>query len=141
MSIQDRDKQKTAIEKTVQKFAALLPSVRPQPNPAKKALVLIDGTSISRTSVLAAEQLNHHFGTKIDVVCFYSENIPTEAKTSKQSYEDSLTFAYEHLRSDEFEIKGQVVESVEMLRSILDAILKEGEYDLIIVPSSFIGIT
>ncbi|MHA1954502.1 MAG: hypothetical protein ACW96U_11215, partial [Candidatus Heimdallarchaeaceae archaeon] len=119
MSIQDRDKQKAALEKTLQKFTELLPSVSPVPSPVKKALVIINGTAKSRTAVLLAEELNRNFGTGIDVICFHSEQKPEIDSTTKESYEDTLAFAYEHLRSEEFEIKGHCVENIDMLKNIL----------------------
>jgi hypothetical protein len=139
MSIQDRDKQKVALDKTVQKFTELLPSVRPEPLPIEKALVIINGTAKSRAAVLLAEELNRNFGTEIDVICFYTEQKPETLNITKESYEDSLAFAYEHLKSEDFEIKGQVVENIEILTTILGNVLTAGKYDLIIVPSSFIG--
>ncbi|MCG3256283.1 MAG: hypothetical protein KAU62_09380, partial [Candidatus Heimdallarchaeota archaeon] len=140
MALQDRDKQKSALEKTLQKFSELLPSVKPEVPPAEKALAIIDGTAKSKAAVLCAGELNRHFGTKIDVICFYTEQSLTDSETTRESYEDSLAFAYEHLRSEDFEIKGEVVENLENLRSILDNVLLTTEYDLIIVPSSFIGL-
>jgi len=104
MAIQDKDKQKEALEKTLQKFSELLPSVNPEVHPAERALVIIDGTAKSKAAVLCAGELNRHFGTKIDVICFYTEQPPTAAETSRESYEDSLAFAYEHLKSEDFEI-------------------------------------
>lgn len=139
MSIQDRDKQKAALKKTLQKFTELLPSVSPVPTPIKKALVIINGTAKSRTAILLAEELNLNFGTGIDVVCFYSEQKQEIDSSSKESYENTLAFAYEHLRSEEFEIKGHVVENIDMLKSILNNVILATEYDIIIVPSSFIG--
>ncbi|MHA2255508.1 MAG: hypothetical protein ACXAAM_05510, partial [Candidatus Heimdallarchaeaceae archaeon] len=139
MSIQDRDKQKAALEKTLQKFTELLPSVSPVPSPVKKALVIINGTAKSRTAVLLAEELNRNFGTGIDVICFHSEQKPEIDSTTKESYEDTLAFAYEHLRSEEFEIKGHCVENIDMLKNILTNVIQTTEYDIIIVPSSFIG--
>ncbi|MCG3222310.1 MAG: hypothetical protein H7641_13100 [Candidatus Heimdallarchaeota archaeon] len=139
MSIQDRDKQKAALEKTLQKFTELLPSVSPVPTPVKKALVIINGTAKSRTAVLLAEELNRNFGTGIDVVCFYSEQKQEIDDSTKESYENTLAFAYEHLRSKEFEIKGHVVENIDMLKNILNNVIQATEYDIIIVPSSFIG--
>ena len=139
MAIQDRDKQKSEIEKTVQKFSELLPSVTPTAEPAKRALVIIDGTAKSKAAVLVAGELNRHFGTKIDVICFYTEQESASNVISKESYEDSLAFAYEHLKSKDFEIKGEVVENIDNLKSILDNVIQTVEYDIIIVPSSFIG--
>jgi len=140
MSIQDKDKQKAELEKTLQKFTELLPSVSPEPKKIDKALVIINGTAKSRAAVLLARELNRYFQTYIDVVCFYTEQKPERVETTKESYEDSLAFAYEHLKSEDFEIKGQIVENVEMLKTILDSVLKTTDYDLIIIPSSFIGI-
>ncbi|MCK4845341.1 MAG: universal stress protein, partial [Candidatus Heimdallarchaeota archaeon] len=141
MSLPDRDKQKASIDRELTKFSDLIPSVRTVHPPIKKALALIDGSSKSRAAVLLAEELNRKDGTKIDVLCFYSEQHQTDTLLpSKESYEDSFAFAYEHLKSEDFEIKGQVLEDISMFNQILDAILNSGEYDLIIIPSSFIGI-
>ncbi len=140
MAIQDRDKQKEALEKSLQKFSELLPSVNPEAPSAERALVIIDGTAKSKAAVLCAEELNRHFGSKIDVICFYTEQPPTAEETSMKSYEDSLAFAYEHLKSEDFEIKGEVVENLENLRSILDNVINTTDYDIIILPSSFIGL-
>ncbi len=140
MAIQDKDKQKSELEKTMQKFSDLLPSVKPKVDPAERALVIIDGTAKSKAAVLVAGELNRHFGTKIDVICFYTEQPPSKSRASKKSYEDSLSFAYEHLKSEDFEIKGEVVENIENLKSILDNVIQTVVYDIIIVPSSFIGL-
>ena len=140
MAMQDLDKQKSALEKTMQKFAELLPSVKPETSPVEKALVVIDGTAKSKAAVLCAGELNRNFGTKIDVICFYTKQPPENSTTSKESYEDSLSFAFEHLKSEDFEIKGEVVEDIDNLRSILDNVIMSVNYDVIIVPSSFIGL-
>ena len=139
MSLPDRDKQKASIGREFIKFSELMPSVNPAQPPIKKTLVLIDGSLKSRAAVLLAGEINRFFGTKIDVICFYADH--KEAPLlPKESYEVSLAFAYEHLKSEDFEIKGQVLEDISTLKQILDAILKTEEHDLIIVPSSFIGI-
>ncbi|MCE7741761.1 MAG: universal stress protein [Candidatus Heimdallarchaeota archaeon] len=140
MAIPDKDKQKSELEKTMQKFSDLLPSVKPEVDPAEKALVVIDGTAKSKAAVLVAGELNRHFGTKIDVICFYTEQPPAKTEASKESYESSLSFAYEHLKSKDFEIKGEVVENIDNLKSILDNVIQSVEYDIILVPSSFIGL-
>ena len=141
MSLPDRDKQKASIDRELTKFSELIPSVRTVQPPINKALALIDGSSKSRAAVLLAEELNRKNGTKIDVLCFYSEQHQIDTLLpSKESYDDSFAFAYEHLKSEDFEIKGQVLEDVSMFNQILDTILNSGEYDLIIIPSSFIGI-
>ena len=141
MSLPDRDKQKASIDRELIKFSELIPSVRTVQPPINKALALIDGSSKSRAAVLLAEELNRKNGTKIDVLCFYSEQHQTDTLLpSKESYDVSFAFAYEHLKSEDFEIKGQVLEDITMFNQILDAILNSGEYDLIIIPSSFIGI-
>ncbi|MHA1516385.1 MAG: hypothetical protein ACTSPF_12680 [Candidatus Heimdallarchaeaceae archaeon] len=137
MAIQDRDKQKSALKKTLRKFTELLPSVKPEVPPAEKALAIIDGTAKSKAAVLCAGELNRHFGTKIDVVCFYTEQPSTTSETTKESYEDSLAFAYEHLRSEDFEIKGEVVENLENLKSILDNVIMTTEYDIIMPALQF----
>ena len=141
MSLPDRDKQKASIDRELIKFSELIPSERTVHPPIKKALALIDGSSKSRAAVLLAGELNRKNGTKIDVLCFYSEQDQTDTLLpSKESYDVSFAFAYEHLKSEDFEIKGQVLEDISMFNQILDAILNSGEYDLIIIPSSFIGI-
>ncbi|MHA1200346.1 MAG: hypothetical protein ACTSQF_13550, partial [Candidatus Heimdallarchaeaceae archaeon] len=140
MAIQDRDKQKSELEKTMKKFSKLLPSVKPEVVPAERALVVIDGTAKSKAAVLVAEELNRHFGTKIDVICFYTEQPPSTTEASKESDEVSLSYAYEHLKSDDFEIKGEVYENIENLKAILDNVIQSVEYDIILVASSFIGL-
>ena len=111
MSLPDRDKQKASIGREFIKFSELMPSVNPAQPPIKKTLVLIDGSLKSRAAVLLAGEINRFFGTKIDVICFYADH--KEAPLlPKESYEVSLAFAYEHLKSEDFEIKGTNVQGV-----------------------------
>jgi len=139
MSIGDPDKQKIIYKETLKKISELLPSVRLEQPPIKNALIIIGGTAKARTVVLLAGELNKHFNTKIDIIFFYSEQSKVADEVTKESFEDSLAFTHEHLRSDDFEIIGPVVENTEMLKITLDNAFKNTTYDLIIIPSSFIG--
>ncbi len=139
MSIGDPNKQKVILKETLKKISELLPSVRLELPPIENALIIIDGTAKSRTVVLLSGELNKHFNTKIDIIYFYSEQSRVADEVAIESYEDSLAFTNEHLRSEAFEIKGPVVENTEMLKIVLDNAFKNTTYDLIIIPSSFIG--
>jgi len=139
MSIGDPEKQKIIYKETLKKISELLPSVRLEQPPIEKALIIIGGTAKARTVVLLAGELNKHFNTKIDIITFYSEQSKVSDEVTKESFEDSLAFTHEHLRSDDFEIIGPVVENTEMLKISLDNAFKNTTYDLIIIPSSFIG--
>lgn len=139
MSIGDPEKQKIIYKETLKKISELLPSVRLEQPPIKKTLIIIGGTAKARTVVLLAGELNKHFNTKIDIITFYSEQSKVSDEVTKESFEDSLAFTHEHLRSDDFEIIGSVVENTEMLKISLDNAFKNTTYDLIIIPSSFIG--
>ncbi|TET74702.1 MAG: hypothetical protein E3J43_09470 [Candidatus Heimdallarchaeota archaeon] len=139
MSIGDPEKQKIIYKETLKKIFELLPSVRLEQPPIEKALIIIGGTAKARTVVLLAGELNKHFNTKIDIITFYSEQSKVSDEVTKESFEDSLAFTHEHLRSDDFEIIGPVVENTEMLKISLDNAFKNTTYDLIIIPSSFIG--
>ncbi len=138
MSIGDPEKQKIIYKETLKKISELLPSVRLEQPPIKKTLIIIGGTAKARTVVLLAEELNKHFNTKIDIITFYSEQSKVSDEVTKESFEDSLAFTHEHLRSDDFEIIGSVVENTEMLKISLDNAFKNTNYDLIIIPYSFI---
>ena len=139
MRIRDPSRQKATFKDTLKKITELLPSVRLEQPPIKNALVIVDGTAKSRTAVLISGELNKHFNTKIDVIFFFSERFRGATEVKVESYEDSLAFTHEHLRSEDFEIKCPVVENAEMLKIILDNAFKNSTYDLIIIPSSFIG--
>lgn len=139
MSIGDPDKQKVIYKEALKKISELLPSVRLEQPPIKNALIIIGGTAKARTVVLLAGELNKHFNTKIDIIFFYSEQSKVADEVTKESFEDSLAFTHEHLRSDDFEIIGPVAENTEMLKISLDNAFKNTTYDLIIIPSSFIG--
>ena len=139
MSIGDPNKQKVILKETLKKISELLPSVRLELPPIENALIIIDGTAKSRTVVLLSGELNKHFNTKIYIIYFYSEQSRVADEVAIESYEDSLAFTNEHLRSEAFEIKGPVVENTEMLKIVLDNAFKNTTYDLIIIPSSFIG--
>ncbi|MHA1304479.1 MAG: universal stress protein [Candidatus Heimdallarchaeaceae archaeon] len=134
-----KDAQTEVIEEQKQKFANLLPSIEPAAKPIKNVLVLIDGSKKSRTVVLLAEELRLFFQAKVDVICFYAKQETDIDDVSKESYENSLSFAYEHLSSKDYAIKGHVVEDIDGLRATIDAIVHATDYDLIAVPSSFIG--
>ncbi len=135
------DKSQTSeIEKRMQKFSDLMPSIRVSINNVKRALVLIDGSVKSQTTILLSEELNRNFGAKIDLVCFYAKENVEDREINKQKYEGILNYAQEHLKSDDFVIKGEVVESVQGLIEIIQVILGSNEYDVIIVPTSFVGI-
>ncbi len=135
----DPNKQKIILEDTFKKISELLPSVKIEQPPIEKALIIIDGTAKARTVVLIAGELNKHFNTKIDIICFFSEKFRAATDLKLDSYEDSLTFTHEHLKSESFEIKDPVVKNAEMLKKTLDDAFKNTIYDLIIIPSSFIG--
>ncbi|MCE7743058.1 MAG: hypothetical protein GOP50_11470, partial [Candidatus Heimdallarchaeota archaeon] len=60
-------------------------------------------------------------------------------EVTKESFEDALAFTHEHLRSDAFEIINPVVETADVLIEVLGNAFKNTTYDLIIIPSSFIG--
>jgi hypothetical protein len=135
----DPNKQKVILEDTLKKISELLPSVKIEQPPIEKALIIIDGTAKARTVVLIAGELNKHFNTKIDIICFFSEKFRAATDLKLDSYEDSLTFTHEHLKSESFEIKDPVVKNAEMLKKTLDDAFKNTIYDLIIIPSSFIG--
>ncbi len=126
--------QKETIEEQKKKFTNLLPSVDPSVKPIENVLVLIDGSKKSRTVVLLAEELRLFFQATVDVICFYSKE-----DTNKEQYDMALSFAYEHLSSKLFNIKGHVVEDLDGLKNIISAIINSATYDLIVVPSSFIG--
>ncbi|MHA1447749.1 MAG: hypothetical protein ACTSSN_13730, partial [Candidatus Heimdallarchaeaceae archaeon] len=130
---------KIIYKETLKKISELLRSVRLEQPPIEKALIIIGGTAKARTVVLLAGELNKHFDTKIDIITFYSEQSKVSDEVTKESFEDSLAFTHEHLRSDDFEIIGPVVENTEMLKISLDNAFKNTAYDLIIIPSSFIG--
>ena len=137
--IRDPKKHKVILEETFKKISELLPSVSLEQPPIKNALIIVDGTAKSRTAILVAGELNKHFNTKIDIIYFYPEQSISAKEVAKESYEDSLAFTKEHLRSEDFEIKGPIVENNKMLKLILDDASKNITYDLIIIPSSFIG--
>jgi hypothetical protein len=139
MSIGDPNKQKVIFQETLKKISELLPSVRLEQPPIKNALVIVDGTAKSRTAVLIAGELSKHFNTKIEIIFFFSEKFRAAIDVKIESYEDSLAFTHEHLRSEDFEIKCPVIENAEMLKIILDDSFKNTTYDLIIIPSSFMG--
>ena len=139
MSIGDPEKQKVIYKEALKKISELLPSVRLEQPPIENALIIIGGTAKARTVVLLAGELNKHFNTKIDIISFYSEQSKVSDEVTKESFEDSLTFTHEHLRSDDFEIISPVVENTETLKITLDNAFKNTTYDLIIIPSSFIG--
>lgn len=135
----DPNRQKVILEDTFKKISELLPSVRIKQPPIKKALIIVDGTAKSRTVILIAGGLNKHFNTKIDIIYFFSEKFRAATDLKLESYEDSLAFTQKYLRRESFEIKGPVVENAEMLKTTLDNAFKDTIYDLIIIPSSFIG--
>ncbi len=139
MSIRDPKKHKVIYKETLKKISELLPSVRLEQPPIENTLIIIDGTAKSRTAVLLAGELSKHFNTKIDIIYFFSEKFRGATGVKIESYEDSLAFTHEHLRSEDFEIKCPVVENTEMLKVIFDDAFKNTTYDLIIIPSSFIG--
>ncbi len=139
MSIMDPNKQKVILEDTLKYIYELLPSVRLEHPPIEKVMIIIDGTAKSRTVILIARELNKYFNTKIDIIFFFSEKFRVSTEAILMSYEDSLAFTHEHLRSESFEIKGSVVEHADMLKIFLDDSFKNTTYDLIIIPSSFIG--
>ncbi|NPD87763.1 MAG: universal stress protein [Asgard group archaeon] len=139
MSLRDPKGHKIILEETYKKISELLPSVGFEQPPIENALIIVDGTARSRTAILIAGELNKHFNTKIDIIHFYPEQSVIAEEIAKESYEDSLAFTYEHLRSEVIEIKGPVVENTETLKIILDNTIKNTTYDLIIIPSSVIG--
>ncbi len=139
MSIGDPNKQKVILKETLRKISELLPSVRLEQPPIENALIIIGGTAKSRTTVLLAGELNKHFNTKIDIIPFFSERLRAANEVTKESFEDALAFTHEHLSSDAFEIIDPVVETAEMLIEVLENAFKNTTYDLIIIPSSFIG--
>ena len=139
MSIRNPSRQKAIFKDTLKKISELLPSVMLEQPPIENALVIICGTAKSRTTILLAGELNKHFNTKIDIIPFFSEQLRAANEVTKESFEDALAFTHEHLRSDAFEIKDPVVENTEMLLKVLDNAFKNTTYDLIIIPSSFIG--
>jgi len=135
----DPNKQKVILEDTLKKISELLPSVKIEQPPIEKALIIVDGTAKSRTVIQIAGELNKHFKTKIDIIYFFSEKFKAATDLILTSYEDSLAFTREHLRSESFLIKGPVVKNAAMLKTTLDIAFKDTIYDLIIIPSSFIG--
>ncbi|OLS32071.1 MAG: hypothetical protein HeimAB125_12670 [Candidatus Heimdallarchaeota archaeon AB_125] len=139
MSSRDPYKQNGILQETLKKVSELLPSVRLEQPPIEKALIILKGTSKSRTAVLLAGELNKHFNTKIEIIYYFSEQSRAASDVTRVSYEDSLAFTHKHLRSEIFEIKGPVVENRKTLKKVLDDSFKKANYDLIIIPSSFIG--
>ncbi|MHA1347937.1 MAG: hypothetical protein ACTSO3_16160 [Candidatus Heimdallarchaeaceae archaeon] len=139
MSIMDPNKQKIILGDTLKKISELLPSVRIEQPPIEKTLIIVDGTAKSRTVILLAGELNKQFNTKIDIIYFFSEKFRVTTEVKLASYEDVLAFTREHLRSESFEIKDPVIENAEMLKATLENSFKNTIYDLIIIPSSFIG--
>jgi hypothetical protein len=139
MSLRDTNKHEVILEETYKKISELLPSVKLEQPPIKNALIIVDGTAKARTAILIAGELNKHFNTKINIIYFYPELLICAEEVPKESYEDSLAFTSEHLRSDVFANIGPVVTNTEMLKTILDYAIKKTTYDLIIIPSSLIG--
>ncbi|MHA2309726.1 MAG: hypothetical protein ACXABJ_10640 [Candidatus Heimdallarchaeaceae archaeon] len=133
-----KDFLKEEIEKEKQRFTDLLPSIKPGAQKIENVLVLIDGSRRSRVAVLFAEEIRIFFKAKVDVICFHTEQ--ETDKSTHYSYEESLAFAHDQLSTKEFSIKGEVVEDIEALQMTLEAILSSTEYDLIALPSSFIGL-
>ncbi len=139
MSLRDPKKHEVILEETYKQISELLPSVKIDQPPIEIVLIIVDGTAKSRTAILIAGELNKHFDTKINIIYFYPEQLISAEEVPKESYEDSLAFSHEHLRSDAFAIIDPVVKKTEMLKTILDYAIKNTTYDLIIIPSSLIG--
>ena len=140
MMSRDTKKYKIILEETFKKISELLPSVRLEQPPIKNVLIIVDGTAKSKTGILLAGEFNKHFKTRISIVYFHPEKSIITEEVTKESYEDFLAFTHEHLQSEVFEIKEPVVENIEMLKIILDKTIKNTHYDLVIIPSSFIGL-
>ncbi|MCG3222789.1 MAG: universal stress protein, partial [Candidatus Heimdallarchaeota archaeon] len=136
MSLRDPKKHEVILKETYKQMSELLPSVKIDQPPIENVLIIVDGTAKSRTALLIAGELNKHFNTKINIIYFYPEQSIIAEEVPKASYEDSLAFTNEHLRSDVFAIIGPVVTNTEMLKTILDYAIKNTTYDLIIIPSS-----
>ncbi len=136
----DTKDQSTEIEKTKQKFAGLMPSIQVSLKKVNRALVLIGGTIRSQTAILLSEKFNKKYGSKIDYVLFYSEDIIENAGFSKERYENSLNYIKEKLNSDDFNIKAQDISTIEGLIDVINTLLRSNTYDLLIVSTSFIGL-